>query len=154
MNHERVKTLIDCYGADTQRWPVEERADAVAVLMSSSELMAYRAEAASLDKILHTNGSDEDYSALADRILADLPRQKPERNHKSPFVFALAASVALVFVTTLMMKPELTETPLSGTQDIAQTEFDQWAMEETFDQTPIAMNNSDEVPVEWPFMEI
>lgn len=52
MAPDRLKELIDAYGADAKRWPADERADALLSLASSAEARSYLRNAAALDRLL------------------------------------------------------------------------------------------------------
>ncbi|MDH5437037.1 MAG: hypothetical protein OEX83_09780 [Gammaproteobacteria bacterium] len=155
MNRERVKKLIDCYGADTDRWPQKELAAAIRLLDASPELIAYQDEARTLDKLLtgHSVAMITDTNVLASRIMDNLPQQS--RPSKTGYIrYASAAAIALVFATTWLLQPTTSDIPFSEPTEIAQTEFEQWAWEETFDQTPMAMIDYEEPTDELSFMEI
>ncbi|MDH5189782.1 MAG: hypothetical protein OEW89_00880 [Gammaproteobacteria bacterium] len=157
MNHERVKTLIDCYGADAERWPQEEMEAAIMLIDNSPELIAYQDDARALDKLINNQNiqDDIDTHALASRIMDSLPQQEQTRSVKAPyFAFASAATVALIFVSTWLLQPVTMEAPFVEINNIAQTEFEEWAWEETLDQTPLTLAENNEPADEWSFMEI
>ena len=52
MTPERLRRLLDAYGADAARWPPEERDRALALLQSSPALQGLRREAQELDGLL------------------------------------------------------------------------------------------------------
>ncbi|HEX9462856.1 MAG TPA: hypothetical protein VGB82_09675 [Alphaproteobacteria bacterium] len=52
MNPNRLKTLLDAYGADPRRWPAAERAAAQALLVSSVDARAAVQDAQRLDALL------------------------------------------------------------------------------------------------------
>jgi hypothetical protein len=52
MTTDRLKTLLEAYGASPARWPAEERAAAEAMIASSEAARAAFAEAAILDSLL------------------------------------------------------------------------------------------------------
>jgi hypothetical protein len=52
MTLDRLRLLIDAYGADPARWPEPERAGAATLLAASDEARALVAEAAALDRLL------------------------------------------------------------------------------------------------------
>lgn len=49
---DRLRIVLDAYGADPERWPAEERASAVALIEGSTEARALFEEAAGLDRVL------------------------------------------------------------------------------------------------------
>jgi hypothetical protein len=52
MTNDRLTTILDAYGADPDRWPAAERADALALVARSAEARARVAAAARLDGVL------------------------------------------------------------------------------------------------------
>ena len=92
MDRDRFKQLLDAYGADSGRWPAEERAAAAAFrLQHGIELKAEIDEARSLDATLdsaveHTPSSE----TLSARILAHAPRAR-ESSFDRRALWALAA---------------------------------------------------------------
>ena len=72
MSLDRMKTLLDAYGADPNRWPEGERAMARELLASSAEARAYAQEAQLLDSVLShaalRTAVHIDATALASRI--------------------------------------------------------------------------------------
>ncbi len=52
MRLERLAELLDAYGARPERWPIPERASALALLARSAEARALRDRAARLDALL------------------------------------------------------------------------------------------------------
>lgn len=52
MGLDRLKSLIDAYGADPKRWPADERAAGLLLLTKSAEAHAYARQAEALDKLL------------------------------------------------------------------------------------------------------
>lgn len=153
MNHDRIKTLIDCYGADTENWPRDEMEAAIQLLDASPELIAYQDNARALDNLLvnHEVADEIDTSVLANRILDNLPEQPKQT--KTPYImFATAAAVTLVFVTTWLLQPTTSDIPFSEPTEIAQ--FEQWAWEEALNQTPLAVLDNDEPVDELSIMEI
>ena len=71
MTPDRVRDLIDAYGSAEHRWPVAERAEAVALLAADASLLAYQQEAAALDGLLDQLPQAEVPARLAESILAD-----------------------------------------------------------------------------------
>jgi hypothetical protein len=59
----QLVALTDCYGADLERWPHEQRARAYALLARSPEARAILGQAASLDALLAAAGREADRSA-------------------------------------------------------------------------------------------
>lgn len=77
MQADRVRQLLDAYGADPGRWPEKQRDAMQAALARDPELEAVRREAAELDRLLDgyaVGGLD-----LTGRILAAIPETRLER---------------------------------------------------------------------------
>lgn len=70
MTPDRVKELLDSYGADPARWPAGEHAAATALLASDPILSAYRDDVRALDDMLNKAAPIAPPAALASRILA------------------------------------------------------------------------------------
>lgn len=73
MDLERLERLLDAYGASPERWPVEERQAALALLDRSAEARARRDLAAQLDALLDAAPAPEPSRDLVARILAAAP---------------------------------------------------------------------------------
>lgn len=77
MQADRVRQLLDAYGADPGRWPEDQRAAMQAALARDPGLEAVRREAAELDRLLDgcvVGGLD-----MTGRILAAIPETRLER---------------------------------------------------------------------------
>jgi hypothetical protein len=88
MTQERFMEILECYGADPQRWPATERTNAMAFAAQNPELIkAAMALEAELDDLL---GSAEiaPSEMLEQKILRKLPRPA------SPIVWGWRAPVA------------------------------------------------------------
>lgn len=72
MDRERFKLLLEAYGADLRRWPVDERAAAAAFkLQHGQTLAAELAEAGAIDAALKHGAAEGAISeALVSRIMA------------------------------------------------------------------------------------
>ena len=110
MSIERVTTLIEAYGGDTQNWPEQERAEAVACLESSPRLQQLLNDASELDAILQAGRVEEqDNEALLAHIVDTLPEQpKAEQNITKPnwmlgWPAAMAATLTTVVVVLVVM---------------------------------------------------
>ena len=79
MNLERLRALLDRYGAASQRWPQTEREAAAALLANSTEARAMQEEAARLDRLLDSIEPPDPSPGLAAEIagLAARPRGGP-----------------------------------------------------------------------------
>jgi len=98
MDVERLRRLLDAYGADPERWPMPDRAGATALLARSAEARAARDAAARLDRVLALAPAVEPSDGLADRVLA---AARPRRRNVAPrrilaAVVPLAAAAGLV----------------------------------------------------------
>ena len=110
MSIERVTTLIEAYGSDTQSWPEQERAEAVACLESSPLLQQLLNDAHELDALLQTGSVEEQADeALLKRIVDKLPEQpKVEQNIAKlewmpRWPAAMAAALTAVVVVLVVM---------------------------------------------------
>lgn len=74
MNIERIKTIIEAYGADPVRWPHDERTEAIAIVEGSHELEELVEDARRLDATLDEIAPTTAPSALRERILANVAR--------------------------------------------------------------------------------
>lgn len=64
----RLKALLDAYGASPERWPDEERAAATALIETSAAARRLVEEAATLDSLLDKVPEPEVSAALASRV--------------------------------------------------------------------------------------
>ncbi len=91
MDRERFANLLDAYGADFRRWPVETRAEAAVFVAQNADAAAQLDEARKLDALLDGGRDDVEPSAdLAARILASAPRAERQAFDRRA-MFALAA---------------------------------------------------------------
>ena len=72
MDEERFRALIEAYGADSARWPCDERTAALALLERSHEAGLWLAEQARLDALLDGTAGLE-VSATLQRRIAEIP---------------------------------------------------------------------------------
>lgn len=106
---ERVETLIEAYGSNTQCWPEQEREAARALLGKSPALQQRYTEAQQLDALLLA-GDDAtplDESLLA-RVVDALPEQPrtPRYHWTHRWTTAMAAGVAaLAIMLVVVDKP-------------------------------------------------
>jgi hypothetical protein len=107
MDVERFGALVAAYGSDPRRWPVGERAAALALLTSSEEAARLAAEAERLDALLDQAADaavpEMDASALVEAIVSRAPRQNALRRRSNgwrvrigwpPVALLAAASIA------------------------------------------------------------
>lgn len=78
MTPERVKTIIDAYGASSHRWPAAERGAALALIDDTPSLAAYQQQAEALDGVLALAPRPSAPTSLVEAVLAsaadlDLP---------------------------------------------------------------------------------
>jgi hypothetical protein len=119
---DRLRSLIDAYGAEPARWPADERAAALLLLANSVEARAYVHEAEALDAMLNRAPLRPtvtvDPAVLAARITRT-PRQHPAArvvwfarpSFGWPNFAALAAAAVVGFVvgwTDLSTNPTAT----------------------------------------------
>jgi len=78
MSLDRLKTLLDAYGADPNRWPEAERAGARELLASSAEARAHAGEARLLDSVLAQAALRAEVQIDA-AVLASRIAQTPQR---------------------------------------------------------------------------
>lgn len=70
MNVQRVRELIEAYGADAARWPEAERDAARALARATPELANALAEAERLDDVLRRSPAPWPSAELRDRVIA------------------------------------------------------------------------------------
>lgn len=81
MTIERVRELIQIYGAAPQHWPSDERETAEAFLTTHADLLADDlSEARALDALLETEHMPEPSLALTERILEAAPIAPARQN--------------------------------------------------------------------------
>lgn len=78
MTPERVKKIIDAYGASSHRWPAAERSAALALIGDTPSLAAYQQQAEALDGVLALAPQPTVPTSLVEAVLAsaadrDLP---------------------------------------------------------------------------------
>lgn len=94
----RLSELLDAYGADSERWPLEDRVAANELLARSSEARVLQRRAAEIDELLDSTPlnlpSSGESSALAARIMNALPMEQslPTVHFGWPNWTALAAA--------------------------------------------------------------
>lgn len=97
MNLDRLRHVLDAYGASPERWPEEERDELVELLGREPEAQALVSEATQLDALLDLAGPDAPPdAALARRVLEAAPRANTRpRSWKLLAPLAAAAALAL-----------------------------------------------------------
>lgn len=96
MTRERLRDLLDAYGARLQGCSAAERAAAEALIAGSPEARALRDAAAGLDALLDRAPAVEPSAALSARVLAGRPGRKVVR-----FPTRVAAAVGLAAAATV-----------------------------------------------------
>lgn len=101
--------LIDCYGADTARWPAEDRDAALAAIAADPALQAAFADAAALDAMLAgwaaRPAATGDADAVAARILRPAPRWRRFAGAGGLIAAAVAAVVYVAPMSTAPVAP-------------------------------------------------
>jgi hypothetical protein len=118
MTSERFLALIAAYGADTRRWPENERAEAQAFAAAGSAAVhAALAEADAVDALLHLSRAAQPSMALRDRVVASaveagLKARREGRRWLDRLALALGAGWAVAacagVVAGVMMTTHLT----------------------------------------------
>ncbi|OQY54690.1 MAG: hypothetical protein DRR08_04495 [Candidatus Parabeggiatoa sp. nov. 2] len=70
MTRERFSQLLDAYGGDAKRWPIEERAAALLLVEQSEEARRLQQSALALDSLLDSVQISQPSTKLRQRILA------------------------------------------------------------------------------------
>ncbi len=134
MSLERLRALLDAYGANPDRWPPEERATALALLEQSPEAQRWRDASAHLDALLDQAPGYEASADLIDRILAAAPTPARSANRTpAPYrhvtrrvrawraiAAALPLAAAAVLVLWALTKPS--QTPERANVSLAEIE--------------------------------
>ncbi|WP_455223549.1 hypothetical protein [Kaarinaea lacus] len=156
---ERVVELLDCYGADPEAWPDDERVTALALIQHSTQLQNLQKEAKQLDQFLSTGAmqsrTDEPVDMqLVSRITANLPAQektsdkllrhgrKPSLLDFSSWTGMVAATIAVFVITVSIM--ELHPSSTSEQQyNESQAELDYWMWQQVTGE----VDNEEEEPL-------
>ena len=139
MTPERYLQLLDAYGADTRRWPDDERAAAEALAQTlPAALQAAQHEAAALDALLAAHAVASPAPALAARIAqlgrtAPTPPSRPwwrRRTWPAWAAVSLAGAATGVLVATLLLHagPQPGD-PWSDTADVFGARRTEWSEE-------------------------
>ena len=125
MTEARLRDIIASYGASPQRWPADERVQALALLARSEAVQAHYDAAVRLDADLALLQPPAPSDALADRLAELMPttaagaansgRQRP--NVWRPA--AIAASLLLAFALGLLLPSPLREQLVTPPDQIA-----------------------------------
>ena len=105
MNTDRLKEIIDAYGANHARWPDAERDAALALLATSADLQAYRDAARTLDAFLDEASVAPASVDLETAILATAPSPQTQQASVSGWrrwisrpAFAAAGAISCMLV--------------------------------------------------------
>jgi hypothetical protein len=79
MTLDRLKELLDAYGADPDRWPLEERMAMLDLLARSEAARDLAAQAAALDSLLDQAPLPIPSTAAAEALAARIMRRLPAR---------------------------------------------------------------------------
>ncbi|QXQ05798.1 hypothetical protein KX816_16515 [Sphingosinicellaceae bacterium] len=116
-NPARAREILDSYGADSARWPGEEREAVIAALRSNPALRTQQAEAAELDAMLgewarRDVGAGVDAGAAAARVLQPA---RPWRRWAAGGGGLAAALAAVLLIGTPTPAPVPVATVSTGT---------------------------------------
>ena len=158
---ERVEELFDCYGANPDAWPDDERATALTLIENSSQLQGLQREAKQLDRFLVSGENQQEINAPVDsklvaRIVDYLPEQhssrQPEHSKRplfdlgdwfgSKWIGMAAASIAVVVISVSIMNLQTISVP----QDqpvVIQAELEEWMWEQVTGET----DNEEDEPI-------
>lgn len=154
---ERVVELLDCYGADPEAWPDDERATALALIQHSTQLKNLQEEAKRLDQLL-TSGAMPSHEPvdmqLVSRITANLPMQEKasdqlSRHGRKSSLFdvsswaGMVAATIAVFVITVSIMELRTSSTSERQYDTAQAELDYWMWQQVTGEA----DNEEEEPL-------
>ena len=153
---DRVIELLDCYGANTQNWPEDERAAAKTLIKQSDELQQYQEKTQRMDKLMGIGPNHNSLSQRADahvvaNIINNLPKQAhissalPHENKllksaNSWLKLGIAATFAAIFFASFVTVTQLTSTESITVATATQNDLDQWIWQEVTDQ-PIEDND-------------
>jgi hypothetical protein len=144
---DRVIQILECYGADENHWPENERTAAMVLVKQSALLQQRQEETRQLDLVLQIDIVKNGYSRPADitainKIMANLPEQElhshlnnqnqangAARKIINPWrKYTMAAAVASVFITTVILIQN--SRTFTTTIEPSQAELDSWMWEQ------------------------
>lgn len=123
MTLDRLRTLLDAYGADPARWPAAERAPALELLARSPEARADRVAAARLDDALDAVPGVDASAAIVARVMRSAPRSRAIRVERFVAVVTPLA-VAAALVLWLVQPPAPPPPSLSASEITALGDYD------------------------------
>jgi hypothetical protein len=103
---ERLRELLEAYGAAAQRWPDTEREAAQRCIEQSAAARALWDEAADVDRLLDAVPAEAPSPALAARVLADAPRRRSARGWRGALAAAVPLAVAAAATLWLVIRHE------------------------------------------------
>lgn len=122
MTQERLRNVLDAYGANPDRWPAEERDAALALVARSAEARTLYTEAARLDELLDRLPLQMPSVDLTHRVLADMP--SPRRSvyrgaarRRGISAGALLAVAAVLLLVLMPMRAPRSAPPLQVTYE-------------------------------------
>jgi hypothetical protein len=103
MTLDRLRQVLDAYGASQERWPADERATVARLLSDSPEARTLRDDAARLDALLDLVPARQPSAALVARALAGAPHDARQSRWRRTTMIAvpLAAAAAALLVWLL-----------------------------------------------------
>lgn len=98
MDRDRFNNLLQAYGADFARWPVDERVAGQMFAAQNAEIVAAAiADAHALDAALNAASQQPETAALTARILAAAPKaQRPAFDRRAMIALAACAVFGVV----------------------------------------------------------
>jgi len=99
---ERLRELLDAYGATPDHWPEAERDAAERLVARSADAATLAQEASALDRLLDAAAVEAPSAGLAARVLAAAPRRRTRRARRvlvAAVPLAAAAAVVLWLTT-------------------------------------------------------
>lgn len=114
MTLERLRTLLDAYGASPERWPPAERERALVLLAESTEARRLRDAARGLDALLDLVPARQPSPVLVERTLAGAPAGRRHRRHRYARRWRIAAALvplAAAAAAALWLLPQRTPAP-------------------------------------------
>jgi len=126
MTVDRLRELLDAYGASPTRWPEAERASAQKLVAESAAARELQREADALDRLLDALPAGDASPALVSRVLGGAPGRRARRATRwvAAAALPLAAAAALGFWLLARQKPasptaDARQKPASPTADVA-----------------------------------
>jgi len=96
---DRLRVLLEAYGASPERWPDDERTDAERLLEESAAARTLWEDAAQLDRLLDAVPVSPPSPELVGRVLATAPRPRQARTWRG----VVAAAVPLAAAAAVML---------------------------------------------------